>query len=396
MLKEHFPGWWTGKISDFAGVAVAGTLAAVLIGPRRGLALVGTGFLLLKTTPGFAEAARPLLGGVTARDASDLVALTILIPMTRLFRSSVGGAGTPVLGSGQLVRGLRAGMSAGVPLAAAIVAVIAATATSCDPSPAVTRVVVADETFFALVSRGWGDPEWARSEDGGHSWERSAPPQGMQPASPRPGSPFEDPGPTGPLKACASDGTCWHLRGQRVIERGSPGGDRVEELRLSDAQFSAISTGCAGGHVGILGSVAVAEGRPGPNVVASLGADGVLTRHENGRWEATRVLSAPPIAATPIETAASWGLLVFGPILALAMWLFGRRRWPSWPRGVGVILMGWLMSFVASSALGFAAESDSDPTVAVGRVAIVGMVVTTVVAIVVARRQPPATAHPPS
>lgn len=51
VLKLQFDSWWTGKLSDFTGVAVVGTLLSVLAGPTRGLAMTGIGFSLLKTLP---------------------------------------------------------------------------------------------------------------------------------------------------------------------------------------------------------------------------------------------------------------------------------------------------------------------------------------------------------
>jgi hypothetical protein len=88
VLKSRYPAWWTGKLSDVAGLAVVATLAAVLLGPGPGVAVAAAGFAALKTVPGVAEAARPLLGGVTLRDAGDLVALAVLPPLAWLLRST--------------------------------------------------------------------------------------------------------------------------------------------------------------------------------------------------------------------------------------------------------------------------------------------------------------------
>ena len=80
VLKDRFPGWWTGKLSDVAGVAVAAVVAAVVVGPAGGVAFAALGFAALKSVPGVAEAMAPALGGVTARDRSDLLALAVLVP----------------------------------------------------------------------------------------------------------------------------------------------------------------------------------------------------------------------------------------------------------------------------------------------------------------------------
>src|SRR5690606_21033815 len=81
VLKDRYPGWWTGKLSDFAGLAVIGVVLAAAVGPRRGLAVAGVAFGLLKLAPGVAETAAPVLGGVTRRDPTDLLALTVLLPI---------------------------------------------------------------------------------------------------------------------------------------------------------------------------------------------------------------------------------------------------------------------------------------------------------------------------
>ncbi len=82
VLKEAWPGWVTGKLSDLAGLVVVATLTSVLVGARWGTVSAGLGFIALKTIPGVAELAAPLLGGgVTLRDASDLIALAVLPPL---------------------------------------------------------------------------------------------------------------------------------------------------------------------------------------------------------------------------------------------------------------------------------------------------------------------------
>jgi len=181
---------------------------------------------------------------------------------------------------------------------------------------------------------------------------------------------------------------CWRLRDQRVIERKSPGTDWIEEFHLSEDDFSAISTGCANGQVGILDSIAASDGPDGPLVVASLGADGVLTRQGNGTWEQNRVLSAPPIEASRVEDVASRLFVFFGPVLAVACWLVGRHRWSSVRSGLIVIGVGWLCSMFVGGLAAFMTEGSIEPARVISVVEVVGMVVTTVVAIAVARRTP--------
>jgi hypothetical protein len=150
---------------------------------------------------------------------------------------------------------------------------------------------VGDDRIYALVDRGSAtNSGWAVSEDGGRSWAASEPPPGDHPDPQRP-DPYSDVEPLGPTEACAGDGTCFRLRDQRVIERREPGGDWTEDERLSDDQFDAISTGCPPRQLGVLTSIGAGD-RPngGLVAVASLGADGVLVRADDGSWEQRRAV----------------------------------------------------------------------------------------------------------
>lgn len=283
----------------------------------------------------------------------------------------------------------RAALATVAPIVGVVLATAATTATSCGPSPAVVVVTAEGEDLYALVASGTASERWARSDDGGRTWQRSEPP-----ATPSTtGDLYEDPGPTGSQKACAADGTCWRLRDRRSIERVAPGGTSVEELRLSDAEFSDISTGCTGGSIGVLTSITAADTNGEAQLVASLGADGVLVRQADGSWEQMRVLSAPPVEANRAESAASNALLLFGPVLALAVWLVGRRRWPSWRTGLLVVAAGWFAMIMTAGGIGFLAGPDTDVTRIIGRIAEPGIVLTTAAAIIVARQ--PARARPP-
>jgi hypothetical protein len=394
LLKPRFPGWWTGKLSDVAGVAIVATVAAVLVGRGRGLALAGIGFVILKTVPGAGEVAGPFLGGVTSRDPSDLLALVILIPLAYVLAPCDGitrvEAVAPPSSCGlhNVWGRSRAGLSTAITVAGAFAALVVTTATSCSPGPAVTRVMADGGIVYAYIDRGWGDAQWARSRDGGNSWESIEAPPENAPTSQTDPDPFDEPSPAGPTESCASDGMCWRLRDHRVIERKSPGTDWIEEFHLSEDDFSAISTGCANGQVGILDSIAASDGPDGPHVVASLGADGVLTRQGNGTWEQNRVLSAPPIEASRVEDVASRLFVFFGPVLAVAFWLVGRHRWPSVRSGLIVIGVGWLYSMFVGGLAAFMTEGSIEPARVISVVEVVGIVVTTVVAIAVARRTP--------
>ena len=395
VLKDRFPGWWTGKLSDVAGVAMVATVLAVVLGPRRGLAAAGAGFAVLKTVPGVAEAAAPLLGGVTARDAADLLALAVLVPVAVVLRSwsgrdpTAGDRPPPRRRWTDAIGRAVAGTSAALPAVGAVAALMTATATSCASAPAVTEVVARGDTVYALIDRGYGDGRWAASTDGGRSWEPSMPPEGHR-VAPRSNAGTK----VGATTGCA-DGDCYRVRHRRVIERSVNGGDWVEEFRLSDREFDHIAGACVGGDAGTLRSLVVADAprdgttsRTGRVTVASLGAGGVLVRDADGTWERARVLSVPPVPATGLERSLSRWSFLLAPVLAVALAVRGWRRWPSWPQGIAVLGVGWLAAVGGAGAMAFTLESTADPSRFVGWFALGCTAVAALVAVPVARRPP--------
>ncbi len=406
VLKDLYPNWWTGKLSDFAGLAVIGIVLAAAIGPRRGITVAGIAFSLLKLVPGVAEAAAPVLGGVTRRDPSDLLALSVLVPIWLAMRPRIPTRvlpdqtrGTPVPRLPAIWAGVRTTLATVAPIVGLVFATAATTATSCAPKQAVVTVTADGRNLFALVATNAVTERWVISEDGGRTWQGTESPSRASSTSPSVDI-YDDPGPTGPQEACASDGTCWRLRDRRSIERIAPDGTAVEEFRMTDKEFSDIRTGCAGGSIGVLATIAStdgdgdSDGDGGVHVVAGLGADGVLVRQEDGGWEQVRVLSAPPVEASGPETAASGALFLFGPAVALVVWLVGRRRWQSWRKGLVVVAAGWLATMEAASFFSMIAGPDTDFARSTSRVGVPGIILTTVAAIIVARR--PARARPPS
>ena len=389
VLKARFPGWWTGKLSDVAGVAVVGTVASVLAGPRRGLALTAAGFALIKTVPATAEFAGPVLGGVTRTDPTDLVALVVLVPLHRLLRVSdgragEGGRGKRAVGTAGWGR-VRAAASATVPFVGSVAAVLATTATSCGGQPAVIQVMARNDTLYAAVQQSYyGATAWARSDDGGRTWMRSETPYGPTDTPPPTGR-YDEGRPAGPTHVCAADDTCYRLRDQRVVERRPPGGDWVDEVGLTDDEFEDISTGCTDPQRGVLASIAVVDTDDGTDVVASLGAGGVLVRDGDRTWARTRVLGAPMVEATPTERRVASVFLRAGPVL-LALWVVCRRRSPAWGDALAVGGLGWLATAMLMVVAGFATPSHLDPDIVVSRTVVVCSLLTAVAAAIWARR----------
>src|SRR5690606_4909109 len=108
----------------------------------------------LKLVPGVADVAAPVLGGETRRDASDLIALSILLPLWLALRppgragdAPAHAVGDPAPGGRMLLRSALATMA---PIVGLVVATAATTATSCGPRPAVVMVTAKDDHLYAL------------------------------------------------------------------------------------------------------------------------------------------------------------------------------------------------------------------------------------------------------
>ena len=385
--KTRYPGWWTGKASDVAGVVVVATLAAVVTGRRIGQAATAVAFVALKVVPGGAEAAAPVLGGVTLRDPTDLLALLALLPLWSWLGSPVepdapsGPAGSdagsaqmgarsaiapvPLGATGATERWAYPGAGAGggtwrralassLPVVGALTALFATTATSCSPDPSVTQVLSRGPVVYARIA-GNG-PSWARSDDGGRSWERTDPPAGVEPG---PGFPSATPPissstsevdqgsttstvpaerrPAGPTEVCGAS-SCYRLRGQRTIERSSRGdGDWSVEHRLTKADLEELADECSNPRRGVLESVAAPDGADAG--VVSLGSGGVLARDPGGTWRPHAVLSADVGAPGPsvLHSGWFWAVLAAIPVGMGAVWALGRRR--SAERVAGLVLV---------------------------------------------------------
>jgi len=331
VLKAAWPGLATGKLSDLAGVVVLATLASVLLRRTLGTTLTAVAFVALKTVPGVAELAAPVLGGVTLRDPWDLLALLAL----------------PVLWAGlgrdrpdQRARDQRARQVLG-----ALAAVVATTATSAPPT-GVTEVGAADGLLHAAVYvEHVSQTRWLATFDGGATWVREDPPEALV-----------EPDQSGPegVQACAEDGVCYRVRYQDgspsrtpvVVERREPGGKWVVEGRLP-------------GRGGYAEDLAVNPDDSGQAVVAH--DETVSYRAGGGSWREVDLVAL----ATPDQWPRDWTAVVGTPRLAgwwfiglsLFGWLLGR------PLAVRIVLQalnvgGWLAAMAAgglTSAQGLAA-----------------------------------------
>jgi len=231
VLKGIWPGWVTGKLSDFAGLAVVSALLAVIFGAGAGTVLAGLGFVALKTVPGVAEMASPLLGGTTLRDVTDLLALLILPLVCRALTKDRPGRPH---GSRKVLQVL-----------GLVLAVLATTATS-KVEPPTTDLLEnigwsRDGSFYVEVNAVDDDQlHYMRSDDGGASWSASPPPDRLY---------SSDNGVKGGNMLCADDGVCYRNSTRDLnalpeeydalttIERRTPGEEWGTEAVFGDRDF---------------------------------------------------------------------------------------------------------------------------------------------------------------
>lgn len=222
VFKAAWPGWVTGKLSDFVGLVVVATLVSVVLGHRLGTVLAGLGFVGLKTVPGVAELVAPLLGGVTLRDPSDLIALLVLPGLWVVL-----GRERP----DQAARTRRGWQALGL-----VAAVLATTATSQAPGDQIGSLWFQQDAFYASVDLRRGEV-FLRSVDGGGTWTR---------VDELPGGVSEPKRRTDEM-ACSPEQTCYRIgwgsesvpgqsteHGYTTIDRRVRGGEWTQDFRFED------------------------------------------------------------------------------------------------------------------------------------------------------------------
>ncbi len=197
-LKQLHQGWFTGKLSDVAGVWMIGALLIALSGHRTlSIAAVAACFTLLKTVPSAARLAAPVLGGVTMTDASDLLALVVL-PALWLFVGGLRADYRP-----ERFTGLT--FAASVAMVAATAAVT--TATSCDTQSEVDAIRVTEDGSVLATLSEWSE-EWFTLDTVGDPV--------------RAANPVVDGAPSAGVSGCI-DGRCFEVRvGEGLYEDGVP------------------------------------------------------------------------------------------------------------------------------------------------------------------------------
>ena len=349
-LKLAYGTWWTGKLSDVAGLVVAPPLLAVLVtvacgrrAPRPGRLVVGSGlavalgFAVVKTTAAGAALATAVwtaLAGpsLVRADATDLltlpaaaVAVAVGVREARRAADHAGPSRVPPRWV--------------VVLPVAVLVTVATSTTGPDGAEDVGvvdgRVVVTLSDGGAMVTDDLA--RWRPAED--------------LDLVPRPdtGAP--------PPADCTDDGaTCFRPAGQGVgVQRSDDGGRTwADEWSLPPWQ-SEVLRRRSGEDVASLATsaVAVLPGADGSyRVVAANGVDGIAVREADGTWERRGVPSEGGATVAPLpDRSAKPGYplpegLVAGVLAFTAVLVTGepypRRRRPDPPpaRGLGLACLG--------------------------------------------------------
>ena len=344
VLKVRYPGTVTGKLSDFAGLfGVTAVVVAALRRPAVAMTLAGLSFSAIKLSAVAGGVAAPLLGGSTAQDVTDLLALAVI----------------PVAGrSAQRALGRSQAASAGFPALGLLAVVLATTATSCVVPPQVDGFIAQpDGRVFAHVEDAAYDEggnevdasRWAVSTDGGRTFTAVTAPPEREVARQR--------------RACGT--ACYRLTNDGVHRRAGSGtwrrdfrfsGEELERIRLRSDQD------CGWSSEQFL-AIAVLARADGEHVVVAMGTQGILHRSPQGAWSRRAVLDRTPIPLT----GASWlSDLVLAPlllpavglVLLVAAWRVGRA-------GQGLALLGvWTgLGVLVLSAGGFVSFFGVDYTI---------------------------------
>ncbi|PKQ25136.1 MAG: hypothetical protein CVT64_11445 [Actinobacteria bacterium HGW-Actinobacteria-4] len=293
LWKQQHGSWWTGKLSDLAGLTFFPALLALFIAlavPRASwravvtsaITVTGIGFATVKVTATGALVASAALTSIAGQsvvlaDATDLLALPALA-----IAGWVSQRARQV--DGVWVRKVFAVVGLGAGL-------IASVATSRAEREGLHDVAVtADGTIYALAantSRQGDKPSWIVVRPGGDEtivatggWADDI------------DAHLRERGPAGQL-VCLDElrSTCFRpTPGRYGVDRSDDGGETwIAEFSLTDSQWSQLEGSIADAYPKetdlITGGVAVVELDGQTVVLAANGADGLAVRHEDGTWE---------------------------------------------------------------------------------------------------------------
>ncbi|WP_203652803.1 hypothetical protein [Demequina activiva] len=402
VLKAEFGSWWTGKLSDIAGlIFFPALLAAVasLAVPRASarllmpaaIAVTGIGFTVVKATDMGAATASAVLTAITwpstvLRDPTDLVALAALAVAAWTAHASLRDAQDTQ--NAQDTQGARTDGHTRWRAAVLVpIAVLASVATSAPEQSAVTVVeTVGDQVWAGVGSAGPVDVHreagsfsgaWYTLQPDG-TWEGSRQGDPDREALPEP----EDAPAAGTLVRCSSANgdLCFRpAEGAQGVEMSSDGGATWDEdYRVSDAALEDLAQRLEAGASEIMTiAVAVVDSEDGMQVYAANGVDGLAVRATDGTWERIGLpgydgISAPlpllgerpghPTYLVPLGLVV---LLAFaGPVVFALAAVWSRQRRLGTGAWLTALLLaggGTVMAVVAVRATATSTGDDAPP-----------------------------------
>lgn len=304
-LKAAFPSWWTGKLSDFAGLFFFPFLLAALLGlfldrtniPPRSIGRLAFGFTALwfasfKVLPPVNAATCALLGILLGHpvqlvlDPTDLIALPVLLPAWSLWTRET------------TVPEQKPSRRAWLALALGALATVATS-----PAPPIVVIKNFEDRDGKLYVYGTGDyyPSFgaallmASSDDGGHNWTVISPPPTTAVSSRQPASEGCD---------LSTPSVCYRLAPEQVL--GSTDGGKTYHVAWSvpwgrrffmerEDQVRALASDKQvdmGPYDLLFTSPLGANGLS--TVLFAMGNEGVLIRAPEGLWERRAVYTAQP------------------------------------------------------------------------------------------------------
>jgi len=388
VLKTEFGSWWTGKLSDVAGLLFAPALLAVVVAALGGhrarpcrvalacLSVVGAGFVWVKVTVGGAAAASAVWSAIAGpsiirQDATDLLALPALAlswwGFQRVVRCSEtrGGLGRTSVGRKETDRTVGRGCVVARARALILVpiATLAVAATSGPVSHFATDLYVSGNTVYIGVRQTGGDAwddrdsvDWYEYATWGSSW-RSA--RWLEPGIETEAAELdrlEREGETRQTEVCLPDPEtlCYRLGSEPVeVEVSYDGGKSwrhewgLEEYQRKDV--AGIPPWSGSPDEPSSSALAVVDLDAGHLVVVANGLDGIAVRHANGTWtrepvpgsdeDVVTVHDEPPTSRQALAPALVGPALVFiGCLVALG--IAARNRVPSrWRVAGGVAVL---------------------------------------------------------